>query len=313
MKKTIYLLLGILVVFIILYLLLVQKEKRTFSVGKTENFLDLDSAAVDRIEFSKYGTKLALQKQNQMWYLTEPDVHRAEYNAVGRLLSLSSHLEVGELISSNPEKQYWFQVDTLTGTVLNFFSQEDILASVVLGKISDDRIHAYLRQTSSNDVYLAPVDFIHLTQQSINQWRARRIFTFDAEQIREIEFNYEPKSFKLVKEDTLWQLSRYPYREILQIDLQTAEEYVRTLANMRADNFPFRSQIEGLEFETGEPLLKIILQDGNEVRLFAIKSLAEENQYFVKTDQDRSVFILFEYNFKQLNKKPDDFQSKQES
>lgn len=142
MKKTIYFLLGILLIFVTVYFLLTQKEKKTFAPERMENFLQLDSALVDRVEFNRFGTRLILQKVNQLWYLVEPDSFRADKNAVGQLLSNASHLRVEEMISSNREKQTFFMVDSVTGTRIDFFSGNNIQASVVVGKMTSDYMHA---------------------------------------------------------------------------------------------------------------------------------------------------------------------------
>ncbi len=311
MKKPLYLLLGILLVFLIIYFLLIQKEKKTFSPGKVENFLKLDSAQVNRIEFGKFGTKLIFQKTNQQWYMLEPDSFRADNNAIGQLLSAASHLEVGEVISSNKEKQFFFQVDTLTGTRLNFLAGENQLASLVIGKTSSDYLHTYLRKTDSDDVHLAKGHFTRIVNRKVDQWRASGILAFDPKQVKEVELSQGKEKFKLTKEDTLWQLSLYPYQESFQADSKKAEDYVRTLANMKADEFARKPEIEEIDFKKPQFVLKLTFLDGHDQRLFATRKTKEDNRYFMKTDQDQSVFVLFEYNFKRLAKKFKDFQSKE--
>jgi len=312
MKKWIYILVSILAIFVIIYLFLLRKEKGTFSVGVTENFLQLDSASVDRIEFERFNSRMVLQEERPQWYVVEPDTYRANNDAVGRFMGLAGHLKVGEVISSNPGKQYWFQVDSLTGTRVDFLSQGRLLASVVIGKTSEDGINGYLRKTGSDDVYLTGVDFVRMAQRSINQWRDTRIFTFDADQIKDIQWNRARDGFRLMRTDSLWELSRYPYHEVTAADTQAAKAYTRTLANMRADNFPFKNQLGGMNLQAGEPLLVITLQDGDQVRLFAAESPGEENRFWVTTDKDKNVFTLYEYNFNMLNKTPEDFLPKPE-
>jgi len=299
-------------VFVIIYLLLIQKEKKTFSPGKVENFLKLDSAQVNRIEFGKFGTKLIFQKTNQQWYMLEPDSFRADNNTIGQLLSVFSHLEVGEKISSNREKQFVFQVDTLTGTRLDFFRGENQLASVVIGKMSSDRLHAYLRKTNSDDVYLVRRHFIRMVKRKIDQWRDRGIFTFDPKHLREIKLSRGKEEFKLTREDTLWQLSLYPYQESFQADSKKTEDYLRTLADMKADEFARKPEIEEIDFKKPQFMLKLTFLDGHEETLFATQKRKEDNRYFVKTDQNKSIFVLFEYTFKRLAKKLEDFQPKEE-
>ncbi len=308
MKKPIYFLLGIFLIFVIIYFLLVQKEKKTFSPGKVENFLQLDSALVDRIEFKKFDTKLVFQKTDQQWYIVEPDSYRADNNALGQLLSTASHLEVGEVISSNPKKQFFFQVDTAVGTGLVFFDGENRVASLVIGKMSSDYLHVYLRKTDSDDVYLAKGYFTRLANRKIDQWRDRRIFTFDPTQINEIELSRGKDKFRLTKEDTLWQLSQSPYQKSSVADSKKAEDYVRTLANMKADEFARKPQIEELNFKKPQFVLKLTFLDGHEEKLFVTCKRKEDDRYFAKINQDKSVFILFEYTFKKLAKKFEDFQ-----
>ena len=152
-----------------------------------------------------------------------------------------------------------------------------------------------------------------MAQRSINQWRDTRIFTFDADQIKDIQWNRARDGFRLMRTDSLWELSRYPYDEVTAADTQAAKAYTRTLANMRADNFPFKTQLGGVNLQAGEPLLVITLQDGGQVRLFAAESPGEENRFWVTTDKDKNVFTLYEYNFNMLNKTPEDFLPKPES
>jgi hypothetical protein len=220
---------------------------------------------------------------------------------------------VGEMISSNPGKQYWFQVDTLTGTGLDFLSAGHLLASVIIGKTSEDNINGYLRKTTSDDVYLTDANFVRMAQRNINQWRDPRLFTFDGDQINEIQWNQGRIGFRLIRTDSLWELSRYPYQETSAADTQAAKAYARTLADMRADDFPFKSQLSGVDLKAREPLLVITLRDGDQVKLFAVEGPGEGNQYWVATSQDNEVFTLFEYNFKLLNKTPEDFLPKPES
>jgi len=313
MKKPLYVLLGILLVFVIIYFLLVQKEKKTFSPGKVENFLQLDSALVDRIEFGKFDTRLVFQKTNQQWQIVQPDSFRADNNAIGQLLSTASHLEVGEVISSNKQKQFLFQVDSLQGTRLDFFAGENQLASLVMGKMSSDYLHAYLRKTNSDDVYLAKGYFTQLANQKVDQWKDRKIFTFDPTQINEIELSKGEDKFRLTREDTLWQLSQFPYQKSSVADGKVVENYITTLASMRADDFARKPEIEEIDFQRPQLVLKLSFLDGHEEKLFATRKHKEDNRYFVKTNQDKSVFVLYEHNFKRLVKKFEDFQPKAET
>ncbi len=312
MKKSPYLLLATLLIFVILYLLLVHKEKRTFSPSRVENFLELDSALVDRIEFGKFESKLIFQKAGGQWTIVEPDSFRADNDQIGRLLSEASHMEVGELISTNPAKQAFFLVDTVAGTRLNFFSGENLLASLVIGKTSSDFLHAYIRKVESDEVYLAKGYFSNLANRKVDQWRERHLLIFDPKQVQEIQLSWAKEKFKLTKEDTSWQISRYPFKESSQADVQSVEEYLEMLSNMKTDQFPAKGEIESFDFSKPQLTIHLTFSDGQKHQLL-IGSREGESRYLVKVDQQKNGFVLFEYNFNRLAKRFEDFQLKEKT
>lgn len=303
MKKSIYMLLGILLICVLVYFLLIQKEKKTFAPERKENFLEIDSALVSRIVFRKFDTQLVFQKVKDLWYIITPDSFRADRNVMGQLLSAASHLEVEELISSNPEKQAFFRVDSISGTGLDFFAGERQLTSVVLGKISSDLLHGYLRKTNSDDVYMVKGVFSRLADRRIDNWRDRNICPFDPKQVKRVKITQGEEEFILTKEDTLWQLSLYPFKEASPVEGKLVDDYVQSLANMKADEFAGKSEISEIDASKAELVITITFLDGHTENLFAVRRNAGEDRYRVKTDQDNNVFVLFEYNFKRIAKK----------
>jgi|GEM_PF-1212739 len=307
MKKPLYLLLGLLAIFVIVYFLLIQKEKKTFRREKVENFLQLDSAAVNRFEFNLFDTKLAFEKVNQQWYMTRPDSCRADNRAIEQMLSMATHLEVGEKISSNPEKQFVFQVDTVMGNRLDFFDGGNLLASMVIGKMQEDRLHAYLRKTDSDDVYLARGLFSSIANRRLDLWKDRSLFVLNPKQASQIELGRDGKKFRLTKQDTLWFVSAHPYQESLPADGKAVDEYLGTLAGMKLDEFIKAFQSAGVSFDRPQLELKLILPDGEQETVVAVAQGGEESRYFVKTDRDKNIFILYEFNFKRIAKSFEDF------
>jgi hypothetical protein len=312
MKKPLYILLGLLAIFVIVYFLLIQKEKKTFRQEKVENFLQLDSAAVNRFEFNLFDTKLAFEKVGQQWYMNRPDSCRADNRAVEQMLSMATHLEVGEIISSNPEKQFVFQVDTVMGNRLDFFDGENLLASMVIGKMQEDRLHAYLRKTGSDDVYLAKGLFSSIANRRLDLWKDRSLFVLDPRQASRIELGQDQKRFRLTKEDTLWLVSAHPYQESLPADVGAVDDYIETLANMKVDDFVRASQSGGISFDRPQLELVLTFADDEQERVVAVAQGGEESRYHVKTDRDKNVFILYEFNFKRIATTFEDFLPEEE-
>ena len=255
---------------------------------------------------------LAFEKVDQQWYMTRPDSCRADNRAIEQMLSMATHLEVGEIISSNPEKQFVFQVDTVMGNRLDFFDGENLLASMVIGKMQEDRLHAYLRKTDSDDVYLARGLFSHIANRRLDLWKDRSLFVLDPKQASKIELGQDQKEFRLIKEDTLWLVSPQPYQESLPADVGAVDEYIETLANMKIDDFIRASQAGGISFDRPHLELKLTLPDGQQETVVAVAQAGEESRYYVKTDRDRNVFILYEFNFKRIAKSFEDFLPEEE-
>ena len=90
------------------------------------------------------------------------------------------------------------------------------------------------------------------------------------------------------------------------------EEYIETLANMKIDDFVKTSQSGGIGFDRPQLELKLTFPDGEQEKVVAVAQGGEESRYHVKTDRDRNVFILYEFNFKRIAKTFEDFQPKEE-
>jgi hypothetical protein len=309
MKKPVLILLGILLLFLIVYFFLIQKERKTFAPVNAKSFLTLDSAGVDKIEFSKFDTKMVLQKFGENWFMVEPDSFRADDKTIGQLLSAVSHLEVGEMISSNPQKQSFFQVDNFTGTTISFFTPTGLQASLVVGKTSGDFLHTYLRKANSDQVYLGSGILSSIIQKNTEEWKDRSIFAFDPGRIKELEFGDKDERFRLIKSDSLWNLSLSPYRESTKANQAAVNDYLLTLSNIKGDAMAKRPEVAQLDFGKPEFELTVTLSDGRTVKLLVAQIYSGADRYYAKTDQAANVFVLYEYTFKRLNKKPADFQS----
>jgi len=310
MKRTILILLGIFLFCILIYFLLLQKEHKTFAPSTVENFLALDSARVDQIEFKKFDTRMSFQKVGPGWFMTEPDSFRADKDELGQLLNITSHLEVGEVISSNPEKQGYFMVDDFTGTTISFFSGKNKLTSLVVGKISKDLLHTYLRKTNSNDVFLASVLLARMTERGVAEWKDRGIFDIESNQVKEIEFSQKSGNFKLTRSDTLWGLNLMPDGKSTTPDYRLVNDYLFTLSSIKGDEWASKPEIEQLDFTKSEFTITITFLDGHRENLFIVQLQPGSDRYYAKTDQGSNVLMLYEYTFKRIAKIPDDFNPK---
>lgn len=312
MKKTFWILLGILVLFFLLYFRLTQKEKKRLSPKIKESFLGIDTKSIDKFEIKKLGFKIVFGKKENIWWVTEPENYKADRPSINKFLESAQELKVENLISTNRKKQILFQVDTLTGTRLNFYQGGKLKASVVIGKISLDFTHTYVRKTESDEVYLANTYLTYMLNRTPKGWRDREIFRLDPEEVSTIELSKGKEKFKLIQpvrsgKDTLWMVSPYPYKDFFETKKEKIDQFLKALCYLKTDDFATKKDTEKLDFKNPAHQYKLTLKDGTEKTLSVFKIKKQEGRYFLKTGEDDTVFILFGHSFEKIDKKIDDF------
>jgi hypothetical protein len=308
MKRTIIPLVMILALCLIVYFLLISREKKTYTPERIETFVQIDSSVVDKVEFCIYNTKMVFNKRNGNWYASGPDSFKVDQRMVGQLLNSVANLEVEDLISTNPQKQLLFQVDTLSGTVLNFMSGNDTLASLVVGKSSSDFMHTYVRKTNSDEVWSAKGFLSRMVGRHLDQWRDKTILELDTEKIKTIEFKREKSSFRLAKVDTVWKVSPAPYKNEYDVKEDEVSNFLDRISNLRTDAFATLPDLEGVDFKKPALVLKLTLDDGTE-EILTIVQKNEDKRYFVVKEAEETFFILYQGSFDYLNRNIEDFKS----
>jgi len=309
MKKTFFALAIILALCLIIYFLLVTKEKKTFAPQKIETFVEIDSGSVDKIELCILKTKLVLEKKGDNWYTTQPDSFRADKGLVGQLLNLTANLEVEDLISTNPNKQMLFQVDTLTGTILNIIGQGKTMASFVVGKNSPDFMYTYVRNLDSDEVWSAKGLLSRMAGLRIDQWRDKSILELDAGTIQTIEFIRKKGAYRLSRVDTIWKVSPSPYTEDYDVKEIEVIDLIDRISNLRTDAFASLPDLEGLDFGKPALTLKLTLDDRSEEILTIVQKSEEDKRYFVEKEGDETLYLLYQDSFDHLDKSVEDFKS----
>ena len=309
MKRAIIPLVMILILCVIVYFILISKEKRIYSPERIEAYVNLDSSAVDKIEFCILKTKMAFDKRDGKWFATGPKSFKVDKRLVGQLLSMVANLEVEDLISTNPRKQMLFQVDTLTGTILNFMSGNDTLASLAVGKTSQDFMYTYVRKTDSDEVWSAKGFLSRIVGRHLDQWRDKSILDLDAEKINAVEFKKKKKSFKLAKVDTVWKVSSSLYTEGQDTREDEVRAFIDRISNLRTDEFAELPDLEGVNFKKPVLTLKLTLDNGTEETLTIVQKSLEDKRYVVTKDGEETFFILYQGSFDYLDREIEDFKS----
>lgn len=293
----------VLVLLVVVYLLVEHQRSAKIAPKSVDSFLGVDTTEVTRIAISRLGSSLTLEKVAGEWYVMEDEPHTIETSMIQQLLNILGDMKVGNVISDNPSNQIKFQVDTLTGSTVSIYSGDDVLASVVVGKMAD-YTHTYVRLVDENRVYIAEGMMSHLMNRPPADWRDKTILDLAPTDIQAVEIEFGGQHYVLTKADTVWQLQAESSDEVVESDQDKAFQLINSLSNMKADGFA--TEMDEYDFSEIGYSAKITLS-GGEVRLLEAAAFDDEtSRYFLRIPEIKSIFILYDSSWKQIAKSYDD-------
>ncbi|HAL55499.1 MAG TPA: hypothetical protein DCP63_03195 [Bacteroidetes bacterium] len=231
MNRNTYILLGIVLVLVFVAFLVMQKPGEQSSTGTSGEFLaSVDSLSVDKIEIKSPNSNVVLERRGVEWYLQHPISCRADQANVASLIQQSKNLEIKSVVSSKPEKQSVFQVDS-TGTLVKIYEKGAEKSSFVIGKGGASYSETYARRSNSNDVVLVGNAMSYVFNRPVKEWRDRTIFITPKENIKEITFQFGDTTFVLMFKDSLWLIGSDSTQQWV------VDNLLSSLSNFQADEF----------------------------------------------------------------------------
>lgn len=295
MSKSLMVLIGLLVLLLVVYLLVSSGEKRELTPEVKSDFLGIDSAQVNRIEVHKLGSQMEFKEQPDGWYVIDGGKSRlGQQQAIQAVLHLAHTLAVGEIISSNPDKQMLFQVDTLTGTTVQFYHDDQLLGGLIVGKMGSDYQSTYVRKPESNDVYAALGAFTQLFTRPPSSYMDKTLLAISPDSISMIEYRGNGTNYALMSQDSVWQV--VPQKgQPFDGDKTKVQQAVNRFANLQFSEF--LKAPDSVHVDWGKPdlAIKLTLDDGSEHVLSFIKQKGENKNYYVLKDSETEPYIIFGY------------------
>lgn len=291
MKRNLSILAGILLVLMVLTIVVLQRPGEQSATGtEGELLFTIDSARVDKIEIKSPSGLIVLEKKGVEWFLQSPLQYRADQSTVATTIGQIKGMRIKANVSSNPEKQALFQVDS-TGTLVKVYEGGVEKASFVVGKMGPSFAETYVRPASSNDVYLVDGSLNFSFSRPVKDWRDRMIATVPRENITNVVYQYGDTSFTLTRKDTIWVIDKQPARE------SEVNSLLSSLAEFRADDF-----IDSLP--TPAPKFTITLSYGGVVLRFA--EVKGQSKYIVQNSASPQLFEVAQWRANQVLKRKKD-------
>jgi hypothetical protein len=288
-RSTLFLILLLVVLGAIVLFLLPSDKERETSYSPANVQFAVDSASVIKIDIYRQGKSVTFENIGGKWTIIQPIRYAADRSGIEQLLSGLAKFKIGSLISSNPEKQNLFQVDS-TGTRLTITDRSSKTSTIILGKMGPSFSEIYFRLPDSKEVYLGEgIESWSLTKE-VREWRDKTIFAARTEGIKELTFDVGPAQYSFRRDSSGWK------SQDRAVDAVSLNGALSTLANLKADDFvdsvvifqhrPVSIQIKGTESAT----------------LSLIPAVPDSSKYYVQVLNSKSLFIVAKWTAQQLMK-----------
>lgn len=293
MRKSTWVLAAILVLLAGVTYVVMQRPGESSSTGSDKVLVEFDSSAVDRIEVHSASGAVTLEKIGGEWTLTAPLRFRADPAGVGSALGSARRILLSSLVSTNPQKQSLFQVDS-SGTLVRLSDRGAEKAVFRVGKMGPSYTETYVRREGSDDVYLATGMIGPTFARRPNDWRDKTILKADQNSITAVTFRYGDTLFTLAFRDSAWSIGDQ------KADQQSVTGFLGALANLQADDF-IDSTVATM------PNLTVQIEvAGTQLRLYAPR---DGEKTYIQTSALPQLFMVYNWRAQQILKREKDFRS----
>jgi hypothetical protein len=230
--------------------------------------------------------EIKLVKSGKIWKAQREKLSvEADSNDVKNLLNIFAVVRPERLAATEKSKWKDFSVDDSLGTRLKFYSGENVLLDIVVGKFSFNNFTrqgiSYLRLTGSDEVY-AVNGFIPMeVNQPFNQWRNGMILKADKNNFTKFSFTYPADSgFVLIKENDKWKV------DTSLADSAKVQQYFDGISYLNSTSFKDN-------FQETSPVMTLTIEGNNfspatirafpadSVEKFIIHSSYNQSSYFI--------------------------------
>ena len=291
MRKSTWILVAILVVLAGVAYFVMQRPGEQSSSGPEKVLVEFDSSAVDRMDVHSTAGNVTLEKIGGEWTLTSPLRYRADPAAIASALGSARKILLSSLVSTNPQKQSLFMVDS-SGTLVQLLDRGNVRAAFRLGKFGPTYTETYVRREGSDEVYLAAGMIAPSFARRPSEWRDKGIFKADQSAITAVTFRYGDTLFTLAFRDSVWLVGNQKAQP------QSVSGFLIALANVQADDF-VDTTVTAMPGLTAQ--IELL---GTQLRFYSIK---DGDRTYVRSSATPQLFIVFNWRVQQLLKREKDF------
>lgn len=303
MKTKQLLILGGIFVLLAIVILLFENPFRQSDYEKkietaTPLFPTFDKEQVAKIEITATGETTTLLKQDGTWVVATMDNYPADSEGIAEVLSKVAAFKNTQRVSSNPEKQADFEVDSTSGIEATLMDSSDaVLAHLFVGKTTPGFLSSYVRVADSDDVYVAQGYLQSMFNKGARTWKDRTIFDFNKGVVTQLNITSPEESVELrLEADGGWQLHA---PVAAPADLAAVDTLLTTFSGLETDDFADPTDdLAEYGLDTPQSTISAVLSDGTTATLHVGTEV--DGKRYVKRADTETVFQLFTANVEKL-------------
>ena len=285
-----YIVLGIIIVVLSLYLALRQRDRMQYTLPRLE---PLSALEVETLKIEQAGRILKIVRSEETWQI-QPEGYRADRAAIEEMIKTVAELQLTELVSVTGNYSR-YDLDEQSRIRVTAFKKEKVLRRFDLGKRSPNYNHTFIRIDGDDRVFQTPGNPGAVFGLSKDDLRDRLVLSFDPDTITEIraegpgwavnisrtpEESRQEQNSAAVTPKVTW---RAETGEVWEAEL--IDELLNTLSDL--DAVRYREQ----EDRNGKPVFTITLtgQKPYTLEVFA----RQDNLYPARSSESEYPFALF--------------------
>ena len=295
---------GVFVVLALVVLLFENPFGRSEYEKKVQTAMPLfphfDKEQVAKIEITTAAETTTLAKQDGEWVVTSLDNYPADAEGVEDLLTKVGEFKNTQRVSTNPDKQVEFEVESTTGVETKLMDANDtLLAHLFVGKTTPGFLSSYVRVADTNDVYVAQGYLKSVFDKGTRTWKDRTIFDFNQGIVTQVNITSPEETVELrLDAEGTWQMLQPEASAVKQNEV---DSLLSAFSQLDTDDFTEPKELAEYELASPHSSISATLNDGTTATLRIGKE--EDGKLYVKRDDKDTVFRLFKSNVERLIKK----------
>jgi Domain of unknown function (DUF4340) len=298
----------ILIVILAIWYVQNKMESRQMSARTIDNFLGLDPAEINKVTVKTARDTLTFTMENGRWMLQGQMPRLTDSMAVENMISTAAGIKVGSVISENPERQKDFMVDSVSGNLIRFYSGDRLLNAIIVGKMTPDYTHTYLRKPGSNEVFEGMGMLTYVFSRARNQWLNRTIFAFNPNSVRQVELDYPDKAYRLNFSGSKWYIAKKPYRDSVQADSIKVVTYLARVSNFDGSDFADITDTGKVNFDRISLSLKITLEGETAPHVVDFAdTIPDFSRFYCRVPGREDTLVVYKSTYESIKKQFADF------